>query len=244
MSGSSTRRPKTCPCSWTKCLEYKNELTDASDIASGYFRVVSAKQQSSNSKLHNLRRCIEHHLHINQQTISNNEECHVARHHWSHFYLEYHDLNKRMLTTPVSKQQAMQFGLVENVNEYRERIDEKKRKFSDGNKVYVASPVNTQSNVRSYVEHLKGMSSQSFRALDRNSSSTIEGESRDEINNTEMQGENTEFIASQVVTVQMNINQQSTMKNKVSIQTDKLYPCIGIPRLDKHTNDPYSFQIY
>ena len=83
MSGSSTRRPKTCPCSWTKCLEYKNELTDASDIASGYFRVVSAKQQSSNSKLHNLRRYIEHHLHINQQTISNNKEYHVARHHRS-----------------------------------------------------------------------------------------------------------------------------------------------------------------
>jgi hypothetical protein len=52
------------------------------------------------------------------------------------------------------------------------------------------------------------MSSRSFRALDRNSSSTTEVESRDKINNTEMQGENTEFIASQVVTVQMTINQQ------------------------------------
>ena len=30
----------------------------------------------------NIRRCIEHHLHIGKDIIANNEEYHVAKHHW------------------------------------------------------------------------------------------------------------------------------------------------------------------
>ena len=139
-----------CCCNWKSCALYESQLQTLKPEFYYYKQkfCIRIASSSRNPKLISFKKCIRHHLSINDNLFMQKKNLYIARHHWHPDILAFISKEKKVLSTPLSSVEASILNLDQPINQMNEKIKK-------GNVKYHMAPSFPESSVCNLIETYK-----------------------------------------------------------------------------------------
>ena len=147
--------PACCVCHWQNCSAYSAAFKEANHVLSGFYHV------SCGARTAHVRKMIEQHLSVSDGVVNRMIVYTVAYHHWPEQLIIKNKNERRPLSKPICRSEAVQYGaqFVETSNSVDVIIHKAGQNnvlavTDNGTKGYVQKPAVTQKVVSTLIASL------------------------------------------------------------------------------------------